>query len=255
MNRQRYAPADVLKPFIKAFLIIESEEAVESYTLPDTSIVVAFRYKGKAVHTQEGIVLPASGITGVRKSFRVLDYAKHTANLLVVFNEGGAAAFFKEPLHELFDTNLSLHHLLHLSTLNIIEEQLCEAKDNGERIAVMERFLLSELKIQRPDMLIHNAVQQLKAANGMINMKALAKGLYISQDAFEKRFRWLIGTSPKRFATIVRLKNMIDTYPQGGSLTAAAHAAGYFDQAHFIKDFKSFTGKTPQVFFQSSLWW
>ncbi|PSL46378.1 AraC family transcriptional regulator [Chitinophaga niastensis] len=255
MNMQRYFPTDVLKPYIKTFMVIESDDKIESYTLPDTAIVMAFRYKGSVSNVQQGVNLPVSGITGLRKSFRLLDYAKHTGNLLVVFNEGGAAAFFKEPLHELFEINLSLDHLIHLHKLNIIEEQLCEAKNNGQRIAVIERFLLSELKIQPPDKLIGSAIQQIKAAHGAIRIKELAAGLYTSQDAFEKRFRRVIGTSPKQFTTIVRLRNLIEMYPQVANLTDAAHAAGYFDQAHFIKDFKAFTGKTPQVFFQSTTWW
>jgi AraC-like DNA-binding protein len=51
------------------------------------------------------------------------------------------------------------------------------------------------------------------------------------------------------------MRHVIDTYTADRSLTDTAHTAGYFDQAHFIKDFKSFTGETPDAFFKSSRFW
>jgi AraC-like DNA-binding protein len=53
----------------------------------------------------------------------------------------------------------------------------------------------------------------------------------------------------------VRLRKVIDTYDPATNLTEAALTAGYFDQAHFIKDFRSFTGQSPQEFFKSPLYW
>jgi AraC-like DNA-binding protein len=64
-----------------------------------------------------------------------------------------------------------------------------------------------------------------------------------------------VGTSPKQFAAIVRLRNLIDQYSGVDTLTDVAHKAGYFDQSHFIKDFQSFTGKTPKQFFAAPPQW
>jgi AraC-like DNA-binding protein len=65
----------------------------------------------------------------------------------------------------------------------------------------------------------------------------------------EKRFRQAVGTSPKKFASIVRFKHVIQRYDSGRSLTELAYEAGFYDQAHFIKEFKIFTGDTPEGFF------
>jgi len=257
MKIEKYIPGNILKPFIKTFMIIESEDRMENRILPDTSIVMAFRFKGRVTYRENNIEkgFPASAITGLRKSARLLNYLKQTANLLVVFNEGGAAAFFKEPIHELFEASLPLESIIHRHKLREIEERLAAAKSNLQRISIVERFLISELKETQSDLLVLNAAQKIKAANGDVKIKDLVKVLYISRDPFEKRFRRLIGTSPKQFAAIVRLRNLIDNRLPAESLTGAALAAGYFDQAHFIKDFKSFTGQTPQVFFKSSAYW
>ena len=257
MKMERYLPSAILSPFIKAFLVIESEDGMENSIIPDTSVVMAFRYKGNVTQVQNERTgqLPETGISGLRKSVRLVKYAPGTGNLLVMFREGGAAPFFKAPLHELFEANQALEELIHLHKIKEVEEQLSGSANTVQRIAVVEKFLLSELKTQQPDLLVSHAVQQIKAANGSSRIKTLAADLYISQDAFEKRFRRSVGASPKQFSAIVRLRHLLDHYQEEESLTAAAYRAGYFDQAHFIKDFKTFTGQSPQAFFQSAAWW
>ena len=83
----------------------------------------------------------------------------------------------------------------------------------------------------------------------------LITGLFISRDPFEKRFRRIVGTTPKQFSTIVRLRTLIEQHLPDQPLTEVAYKAGYFDQAHFIKDFKAFTGEVPHLFFKAGAYW
>ena len=253
MKIEHHLPADRLKPFIKNFLIVETQDEMESKVLPDTSIVMSFRFKGAVSSGHEG--LPASGIAGLRKSSRVLGYAKETGNLLVMFKEGGAAAFFNTPMHELFNNNIPLDVLFPPAGLKDVQERLAGAKDHLHRISIIEDFLLSQLKDTTTDLLILHAVQQIKLSNGNIRIKELLSDLPISQDPFEKRFRKVIGTSAKQFSAIIRLRSIIDSYSATTNLTATAYNAGYFDQSHFIKDFRSFTGQSPKDFFKSPAFW
>src|SRR5262249_31566081 len=154
-----------------------------------------------------------------------------------------AAAFFPQPLHELQGLSISIDHFIPQQRIRDIEEQLSSAPANPQRIVIVERFLLSVLNETSPDLLVQAAVQKIKQAHGDIRIKDLAKDLYTSRDPFEKRFRQATGTSPKQFAGIVRLRRLIGHYASYSSLTDAAHRAGYFDQAHFNKHFKSFTGQ------------
>ena len=254
---EQYQPIAILKPFIKRFLILESEHGMVNRILPDTSIAMAFRLKGKVIYHENGTQhnLPASVITGIRKSSRLIDYAKNTANLLVIFKEGGASAFLKEPLYELGGFSVSLDYLFHPSKVQAVEEELAGATANSQRIMIVERFLVSQLKKTQPDQLINEAIDTIMLSKGDIKIKNLVAGLPISRDPFEKRFRKITGTSPKHFSVIVRLKNLIDTYSGELSFTEAAYNAGYFDQAHFIKDFRSFTGLTPHAFFKTPTMW
>ncbi|MBO9203468.1 MULTISPECIES: helix-turn-helix domain-containing protein [Niastella] len=253
----QFFPSPALQPYIKNFLIIDCEQEMINRILPDTSIVIAFRLRGTVSYTDNGAkhTLPQSVISGIRESSRLVDYAKDTTNLLVIFKEGGAAAFFKEPMHELGSISVSLEHLLQRSKVNAIEEELAAANNNNQRILIVERFLLSELKKTPADTLISEAIHKIRLTKGDIKIKELLAGLPISRDPFEKRFRKITGTSPKHFAAIIRLKNLIENYTDAISFTEAAYSAGYYDQAHFIKDFRSFTGQTPHDFFKAPPLW
>jgi AraC-like DNA-binding protein len=76
----------------------------------------------------------------------------------------------------------------------------------------------------------------------------LNEKLFISQSPFEKRFRKVVGTTAKKFASIVRFNSVLDNLSKSKSLTEICYENNFFDQAHFIKDFKQFTGDTPENF-------
>ncbi|MBL8953344.1 MAG: helix-turn-helix transcriptional regulator, partial [Myxococcaceae bacterium] len=82
----------------------------------------------------------------------------------------------------------------------------------------------------------------------LTRITALAKQLGLELDALEKRFRAVVGSTPKQFASVVRLQRAVAAYRRGASLTQAAFDAGYFDQSHFIRAFRAATGEAPRTF-------
>jgi AraC-like DNA-binding protein len=257
MNIKEHIPAKSLRPFIRNYLIIESQEELVNRVLPGTSFTLAFRFKGQVnyITNNNADTLPVSVISGLRKSVRLINYLKDTSTILILFKEAGVTAFFREPLHELFEESISLDNFIARQKISIIEEQLAEAKNNNERVAIIETFLFSKLYDPNPDKLVFNAIQKIRATNGVIKMKKLAETFYISQDAFEKRFRKIVGASPKQFTSIIRMNSIISQKKPSQTLTDMAFNAGYFDQPHFNKDFKLFTGQTPTDFFKSPSFW
>ncbi|MDB5257595.1 MAG: helix-turn-helix protein [Chitinophagaceae bacterium] len=257
MKIDRYIPCDALKPFIKAFLLIESEQGMNNRILPDTALVMAFRLRGMVTFTDSSgeFTLPSQVITGIRKSSRIMNYAAGSATLLVLFTEAGPSAFFKAPMHHLFGQSISMEEFFCKKEIEEIEEKIYQSKTNNERFKCMEYFLTAQLKRHVLDPLVLQAIQTIKKHQGILSIYSLASLLCISQDAFEKRFRKSIGTSPKHFASIVRLKHIIATHSTSGTLAETAYDAGYFDQTHFNKDFKSFTGLTPSAFFRQEATW
>lgn len=235
------------------YLIVESQDELVNKVLPDTCLVMSFRYKGRVSCITDTVEnhLPSASVSGLRKSLRLFNYSKDTGNFLILFKEGGAAAFFKISLHKLFDENVSLDNFIGHQNLSIIEEQLAEADNNTERKDLIEQFLLSQLSGPGPDQLILSALQKIHLTKGIIKIKDLARRLYISQDAFEKRFRRVVGTSPKQFSSVVRMISLTNRLQQKQSFTGIALDAGFFDQPHFNKHFRLFTGQAPTDFFKT----
>ena len=255
MTVATYLPCAILKPYIKNYLVIESNNGVVNRVLPDTSLVMAFRYKGVVNYTAEGTQTAAvSTISGLRRSSRLINYSQQSAALLVIFKEAGASVFFKLPLHELFEDSVPLDNFINRQKLSEIEEQLPAAQNNFERINLVERFLYSCINGAGEDQLILAAIEKMHIAKGFGKIKDLANSFYISQDAFEKKFRKATGASPKHFSSIIRLRNVITAGKQQ-NFTSIAYEAGYFDQAHFNKDFRLFTGQTPSDFFEAPVFW
>lgn len=254
---QKYTPSKSLRPFIKEYVIIESNIDLINRVLPGTSLTIAFRFRGQLNYMSENdpANLPASFISGLRKSPRLINYLKGTAAIIVIFEETGANAFFKGPINELFGDTVSLDNFIHYQKITIVEERLSEARINSLRIEIIEQFLLSMINFKPTDKLIAVSIQKIYTLKGIVEIKTLADELHLSLDAFEKRFRKIVGTTPKHFSSIVRMKMFIDNIEQTDSLTEAALAAGFFDQPHFNKQFKVFTGQSPSDFFRIPPLW
>ena len=122
------------------------------------------------------------------------------------------------------------------------------ANSDRLRIQIVERFLVSQLKDIHTDKLIVEAVKLIYQTKGTIRIKELNEKLFISQCPFEKRFRKVVGTTAKKFASIVRFNSVLDNLNHIKSLTEICYENNFFDQAHFIKYFKHFTGDTPENF-------
>ncbi|MGF7072538.1 helix-turn-helix domain-containing protein [Mucilaginibacter sp. 3215] len=257
MHIERFTPGEILKPFIRQYVFIETANDLVNRILPDTSLVMAFRYGGKIsdITQAHSSKLPSSLITGLKKSPRLINYAPGTGNMLVLFKAAGAAAFFKNPLHELFEASVPLDNFIAPDELALIEEQLAEAPNNQQRVIITEQFLLKHIENHKQDQLIISALQKIRLSKGMIKIKDLADTHYISQDALEKRFRRVVGTSPKQFSNIIKIRSILNSKPKNGSLSQVALEAGYFDQPHFNKEFKLFTGLNPTDFFKIPQAW
>ena len=250
---ERHIPAARLQPFIKDYLFIENESEMENRILPDTSIVLSIRYRGQlSIHEN---TLPGVVLSGIRKSPKDIHYAGRSGNLLVRFTPGGAAAFFSEPLSEWADQTVPATFLKSYSDISLLPDKLAACGSKKEMITRLEQELMPRLINDQPDPLILFAIQKIRWAGGLLPIGQLTRELYISQDAFEKRFRQTVGSSPKHFSAIIRFRNAISKHSLTNNLTQTALAAGYYDQAHFIKAFRSFTGQPPGQFFRNRRYW
>ena len=146
-----------------------------------------------------------------------------------------------------FQESLSLDNFMLRSELLVLEEQLCEAGNDAKRIKLVENFLLLHITHTEPDPLVLSAITLIIQSRGDIRIRELMEKLNISQSPLEKRFRKVVGASPKKFATIVRARNVLVAM-ENGKHDYAEYLSAFYDQAHFIKSFKKFAGVTPEQY-------
>ncbi|HVY40671.1 MAG TPA: helix-turn-helix domain-containing protein [Polyangia bacterium] len=246
------APSAWLAPFVREVMVVETTEAVTRVRLPEPGLVLGVRYRGSA-RLLDGAAarLPDLTLTGMTAVARRMHTAAASGVILVRFRPAGAARFFAQPLHELFGTTASLVDLLPRRDAARLQAQVVEAANDRARAAVLESFLAARLRPEEPDPIVGAAVDAITGAGGVLPISVLARRLAISRDPLEKRFRRAVGTSPKQFASLVRLHRAIDGYRPGASLTQLALEAGYFDQAHFSRALRAVTGQPPGQFLRT----
>ena len=248
-------PTPALHPFVKRIVIVEFPFERKLRLLPTTSFVAEFRFRGENA-LDGGDKLPRTTISGLRETSRTRSYQEGTAILLAMFTEIGAMAFLRRPLDTLFNTTIPMDKVVDCAPqLSLLDEQLAAAIDHPQRIRIVESFLLEHIDNTRLDPIVFVAIARIQQSNAIIRIERLARRIGLSQSALERRFRYNVGASPKRFASIFRLKNAIRLRARGGGsdFTSIAHSTGYSDQSHFIKEFKRATGFAPSAFFRESV--
>ncbi|WP_256004979.1 helix-turn-helix domain-containing protein [Pedobacter deserti] len=250
MRFDKHFPTDRLKPYIKYFVVSENELETEYKVFPSPGLVIGFQYKGKlsTIKNDAEAKLSSAGITGIADSYTIFRNSAGIGTILVYFTEIGFTHFASHPANELFGLSLSLQDIFDKTLILEVEEKLAAAGTDQLRIKIMERFLLSQLNGMQADKLIVEAVKLIYQSNGTMRIKELNEKLFISQSPFQKRFRKVVGTTPKKFASIVRFNTVLNNLNGSKTLAELCYENNFFDQAHFIKDFKRFTGVTPENF-------
>ena len=250
MKFEKHFPVVRLQPYVSHFVVSENEQESEYKVFPSSGLVIGFQYRGElsSIGEQKENKLDTAGITGIFDRYKTFRNSANIGTILVYFTEVGFAHFSSHPVNELFNLSLSLDDLFDKNKVEQVEEQLSSAATDKQRIKMVEQFLLSEMKHIQMDQLVVEAVRLIYESRGTIRIRELNEKLFISQSPFEKRFRKIVGTTPKKFASIVRFNSVLDNLDNTKSLTEICYENNFFDQAHFIKDFRQFTGDTPENF-------
>lgn len=250
MRFEKIYPSESLRPYIRYYAISEASETNTYKVFPSTGLVMGFQYLGKlsSIKNHSENRLASSGITGLQESFRIFKNDGAIGTVLVYFTEIGASRFFKIPINEFYSESVSLENFINKYEIEKTEESLAKTTSDSDRIKIIETFLLSQIIEKQEDKLVLEAIKSIYISKGTLKIKELADSLFISQSPFEKRFRKIVGTSPKKFASLVRFNSVLETMNSEKPLTEIGYENNYFDQSHFIKDFKQFTGETPEKF-------
>lgn len=142
-----------------------------------------------------------------------------------------------------------------LSTLenwNKITHKLNESSDADYQINLIQVFLYNEFLIKKDklDFAVRKAIQFVFQSNARVSVQDIAEKIHLTLRTFQRRFLAEVGVTPKEFIQMIKFQLSLEqlTIKEYNKLTDIVYRNGFADQSHFIRVFKSFTGKTPKHF-------
>jgi AraC-like DNA-binding protein len=160
----------------------------------------------------------------------------------------GARRFFRMPMSEIAGRTVELEDLIGPAA-GELAERLATAPDWGARTDLFERAIAARV-LEAPPLApeLDWAWQRLVESDGALPVSELAEELGWSRRHLAVRFREELGMPPKAVARLLRFERAVGRLRAGDDLAALALDAGYYDQAHFNRDFRAFSGATPTAY-------
>ena len=245
-----HPPTGPLEGYVREILWLTSERPRRQILLPETTLTLAFRQTGSVWLGYK--ILPSAVISGLQQQARLTEHEAGSSLIIVRFTEFGAAAFLHDRVDLLYNQTAPLDAFVPRQNIESLQNRLADHSEIPDQILAVEHFLTARLRAQdcvSPP--IEAALQMMRHSEDRSSMAAIARQVAMSQSTFERRFRAAIGTSPKTFRRLVRLQHVCRLWDTGKSLTEITFEAGYYDQSHFVQDFRLFTGMAPERFFRS----
>lgn len=187
-------------------------------------------------------------IAGLRHEFITISAVPGSSMLVVRFREGMAHAALHLPLGLLKNQVLDAGEVLG-PCIAALREQLVNTPHPGEKFALMLAFLTDRIR-RRPDIhpAVSFAVQKIIENPAMVTVDELVRKTGWSHKHLIAVFDKYVGASPKAFVRVSRFQKAVFSIGEKTTVDwgALVHDCGYYDQAHFIKDFKRFSGFSPE---------
>lgn len=254
MNYQTYQPHPDLSSLVKFYWTLEvpfDPNNEKQKIIPDGCIEMTFNFRDpikKYTSETEYVIHPNCMVMGQRTNSFYIEPTGDVESFAVCFYPFGFASFVQEPLENLVDKEVTLASLFGAAQAEKLEQNISDAQSTEERIGIVEAFLFERLnETVIVDDLITETVDALTETNGRDSIRSIVQNDAAQRRKLERKFKKHIGISPKQLGRIIRLQTALRLIlSEDQNLTSIAYESDYFDQSHFIKDFKEFIGSTPK---------
>ena len=248
-----HIPAPPLASFVALIWLQEDANptATRELITPDGSMELVIDLRAETIPLLDAQMAPCGTAAGSlfcgahSRSFAIAR-APHDCFIGVHFRPGGAFPFFEVPVSELTNNVLCLRDLWK-GRASELRERLIGAPCHQKRFEILEDFLLTQAvrRLERHPAVAH-ALRQWEVAP-QIPVREIVAQSDVSSRRFIQLFRDEVGLTPKLYCRVQRFQRALNCLAESGGLEVALES-GYFDQAHFIHEFRAFTGLTPTAY-------
>lgn len=261
MIYQTFEPNEVLSEFVNCYWTLENPKEVNPQRqtiVPDGCMEMIFHcgdlYR-QFDKNEKSIVQPRCFVFGQLTEPLTIAPTGETNIFAIRFSPHGFLPFATIPIKEMENRATSLEILFGSKGIEI-EQQIVNAMTTKDRIKHIETFLSNQMSnVEYIHSTVQSAVETILSAKGQFSVGDLSKQIRVNRRQLERKFSSAIGLSPKQLSKIIRLQATLKMLlsKEFTSLTALSYQGEFYDQAHFIKDFKEFTGMTPKEFYGDSI--
>jgi AraC-like DNA-binding protein len=251
-----FPPSEPLKPYIRHYYLFRSDpnENFGDTVYPSGDMEMIFNL-GEGTWAIPGKTNPPIELWGQMTKPLPIRSAGSQTMLGVKFFPHSAAYFLDDRIGGFNDQIADLGEILG-KPIKQLHSQLLTTSDPSERIALLESFLLKRLiQTEKRSLRIDRVGHILKSMArdpAEVKIKAIATQHGITARYLNKLIYQHTGLTPISFSKIKRFQRSLRLIAKNDQpLTAIAYDCGYFDQSHFIKEFKSFTGLTPSAWMKN----
>lgn len=251
MNYQRIQPSPQLSRFIAWYWCAESIEAApnKARIIPDGYPEFVFHYGQQfriCLHGQWHIQGTAL-LGGQMQQYFFLENTGPAGIFGITFHPPALTHLFALNMASYTDRVVDISEVF--GPAFSLPEKILAAHSTAARIAASEeylRHLICEDTSRHP---VDHALKILRDRHGLISMEELSREIGLGSRQLQRLFQRYVGVTPKFYARIIRFNTVFAMMRKGGvSWADVVHASGYYDQSHFIRNFKGFTGEDPATY-------
>ena len=253
MTLKVFQPSPLLRPYVNSIWDYEdllNGDDIALSILPDTATYLCFLYADLLTTAHKGQTYTTrSGLAGFQSFRSDLGGLGNVSGVSARLTPWGLNVFCRGVTKECAERRVDCRDIFPKYSIEALEDKLALKKNANERVHCIEQFLLAILNRNHEDLLIQTACRELNHAKGNFSISLLARKLNLSKRTLERRFQLHIGTTPKKYARIVRLRNALIQRQHLQNWADVAFSAGYYDQSHLINDFQELYGLSPEALY------
>ncbi|MEM8938135.1 MAG: AraC family transcriptional regulator [Bacteroidota bacterium] len=249
MIYKRLNPSEALKEIVKEYWVYENEnpEIKREKIIPDGYSEIIIHYKSPyRIHINgnwemQSVILFSNQIS----SYFFLENTGSSGMIGIKLHPVSFYELFGGEMSSYTDHVVPLEEIIPKKSIHLIEA-LNREIGIPTKILSIDRWITSQARVISK---MRIAVDRILETNGLIDIQKLAIEGGQSLRSFERKFKKVVGVSPKFYSRIIRFSKIFHKIrSEDHSWVSLALQSGYFDQAHFIKNFKEFTGEEPSKY-------
>ncbi len=251
-----FNPHPLLRQYVDSYLLVSVDQpetsSIEVSLFPNITQRLVFGLDtGNTIYDCKYSEFCAPNyIVGPNDAIRRVRTSPGLRKMMVQFKPGGLYKIFRLPAHNFSNRTRNAVEFLGKQVFEIGDQ--LRGKPLSGKIELMDDWLIENLQIpKKADRNIDHAIQLIEQYNGNISLRELEHATFTTKRTLERHFLEQIGLLPKSFSRLVRFNSVIRFIEANLNVKwrQLADVFGYYDQSHFINEFKSLTGGLPQDYF------